>query len=357
LEKGGNGMHTYRIAVIPGDGIGKEVVPAAIEVLDKVARLDGSFKFEWTTFPWGCDYYLETGKMMPDNGIEQLKRFDQIFLGAVGMPDLVPDHISLWGLLIKIRREMKQSINVRPAKLLQGLSSPLRNPQNFDFVVVRENSEGEYSESGGRIHSGQDEVAIQNAVFTRKGTERAIRYAFEMAKTRRQHVTSATKSNGLTYSMPFWDEVFAEVGKEYGTIEQATNHIDALAAFLVMKPESFDVIVASNLFGDILTDIGGAIMGSIGIAPAANINIEREFPSMFEPVHGSAPDIAGRGIANPLGQIWTGKMMLDFLGYQEQGSKVLNAIEVTLAQGIKTGDLGGTATTREVTEAILEQLS
>ncbi len=350
-------MKIYRIAVIPGDGIGKEVVPAAIEVLDKIAQLDGSFKFEWTTFPWGCDYYLETGKMMPDNGIEILRGYDQIFLGAVGMPDLVPDHISLWGLLIKIRREMKQSINVRPAKLLQGLPSPLRNPNNFDFVVVRENSEGEYSESGGRMHSGQDEIAIQNAIFTRKGTERAMRYAFEMAKTRRQHVTSATKSNGLTYSMPFWDDVFAEVAKDYTTIGHTTNHIDALAAFLVMKPENFDVIVASNLFGDILTDLGGAIMGSIGIAPAANLNIERDYPSMFEPVHGSAPDIAGKGIANPLGQIWTGKMMLDFLGYQELGSKVLNAMEATLAQGIKTVDLGGTATMREVTDAILNQLS
>lgn len=247
-------------------------------------------------------------------------------------------------------------INVRPAKLLQGLPSPLRNPNGFDFVVVRENSEGEYAESGGRIHSGQEEVAIQNAIFTRKGTERAMRYAFEMAKSRRQHVTSATKSNGLTYSMPFWDEVFAEVGRDYVEIGQVSNHIDALAAFLVMKPENFDVIVASNLFGDILTDLGGAIMGSIGIAPAANLNIERKYPSMFEPVHGSAPDIAGKGIANPLGQIWTGKMMLDFLGYPELGLKVLDAIEATLAQGIKTGDLGGTATLQDVTDAVLHHL-
>lgn len=349
-------MKIYRIAVIPGDGIGKEVVPAAMEVLEKAAQIDGCFKFEWTTFPWGCDYYLETGKMMPDDGIEILKGYDQIFLGAVGMPELVPDHVSLWGLLIKIRREMKQAINVRPVKCLRGLQSPLRNPNGFDFVVVRENSEGEYSESGGRIHSGQDEIAIQNAIFTRKGTERAMRYAFEMAQTRRQHVTSATKSNGLTYSMPFWDEVFAEVGQEYGDIGQTTNHIDALAAFLVMKPEAFDVIVASNLFGDILTDLGGAIMGSIGISPAANLNIERDYPSMFEPVHGSAPDIAGKGIANPLGQIWTGKMMLDFLGYTDLGNKVLHAIEETLAQGVKTGDLGGTATLREVTEAVLQNL-
>lgn len=273
------------------------------------------------------------------------------------MPDLVPDHVSLWGLLIKIRRELQQAINVRPAKLLQELPSPLRQPNGFDFIVVRENSEGEYAESGGRIHSGQDEVAIQNAVFTRKGTERAMRYAFELAKTRRGHVTSATKSNGITYSMPFWDEVFAQVGKEYEEVGQASNHIDALAAFLVMKPENFDVIVASNLFGDILTDLGGAIMGSIGIAPAANLNIEGHYPSMFEPVHGSAPDIAGQGIANPIGQIWTGKMMLDFLGYQDVGTSILDAIEQTLAQGIKTPDLGGTATLQEVTDAIIDYLT
>ena len=349
-------MKTYRIAVIEGDGIGKEVVPAAIEVLDAVAKQDGGFQFEWTHFPWGCDYYLEHGEMMPKDGIEILKGYDQIFLGAVGMPDLVPDHISLWGLLIKIRRELKQAINVRPAKLLAGLESPLKNPQNFDITVVRENSEGEYSDSGGRMHQGADEIAIQNAVFTRKGTERAMRYAFELAKNSRGHVTSATKSNGLTYSMPFWDEVFEEVKKDYPDIHTAVNHIDALAAFFVMKPHQFDVIVASNLFGDILTDLGGAIMGSIGIAPAANLNIEREYPSMFEPVHGSAPDIAGKGIANPIGQIWTGKMMLDFLGHQEAGQKVLNAIEHTLARGVKTGDIGGSSTLEEVKNSILQHL-
>ncbi len=349
-------MKTYRIAVIEGDGIGKEVVPAAIEVLDAAAKLDGGFQFEWTYFPWGCDYYLEHGKMMPEDGIEILKGYDQIFLGAVGMPELVPDHISLWGLLIKIRRELKQAINVRPAKLLAGLDSPLKNPQNFDITVVRENSEGEYSDSGGRMHQGADEIAIQNAVFTRKGTERAMRYAFELAKSSRGHVTSATKSNGLTYSMPFWDEVFEEVKQDYPDMDTAVNHIDALAAFFVMKPHQFDVIVASNLFGDILTDLGGAIMGSIGIAPAANLNIEREYPSMFEPVHGSAPDIAGKGIANPIGQIWTGKMMLDFLGRQEIGNKVLHAIEQTLASGVKTGDIGGTSTLEEVKNSILQHL-
>ena len=349
-------MKTYRIAVIEGDGIGKEVVPAAIEVLDAVAKLDGGFRFEWTHFPWGCDYYLMHGEMMPKDGIEILKGYDQIFLGAVGMPELVPDHISLWGLLIKIRRELKQAINVRPAKLLAGLESPLKHPQNFDITVVRENSEGEYSDSGGRMHQGADEIAIQNAVFTRKGTERAMHYAFELAKDSRGHVTSATKSNGLTYSMPFWDEVFEEVKKDYPDIDTAVNHIDALAAFFVMKPHQFDVIVASNLFGDILTDLGGAIMGSIGIAPAANLNIEREYPSMFEPVHGSAPDIAGKGIANPIGQIWTGKMMLDFLGYQEAGARVLAAIEQTLANGVKTGDIGGSSTLEEVKNSILQHL-
>lgn len=350
-------MNTYKIAVIEGDGIGKEVVPAAIKVLNRVAQLDGRFQFEWTYFPWGCEYYLTHGEMMPQDGIETLKQFDQIFLGAVGMPQLVPDHISLWGLLIKIRREMKQAINVRPAKLLKGLQSPLKNPNNFNITVVRENSEGEYSESGGRIHHGQDEIAMQTSVFTRKATERAMRYAFELAKQSRGHVTSATKSNGLTYSMPFWDEVFAEVKQDYPDIDTAVNHIDALAAFFVMKPHSFDVVVASNLFGDILTDLGGAIMGSIGIAPAANLNIEREYPSMFEPVHGSAPDIAGKGIANPIGQIWTGKMMLDFLGYHEAGQKVMTAIEATLEKGIKTADIGGSATINEVVEEILQQLT
>lgn len=349
-------MQTYKIAVIPGDGIGVEVVPSAIKVLDKIAKKEGTFQFEWTYFPWGCDYYLQYGEMMPADGIETLKQYDQIFLGAVGMPDIVPDHVSLWGLLIKIRREMKQAINVRPAKLLRGLESPLKYPNNFDITVVRENSEGEYSESGGRIHTGQDEIAIQNAIFTRKATERAMRYAFKLAKHSRGHVTSATKSNGLTYSMPFWDEVFAEVKQDYPEIDTAVNHIDALAAFFVMKPQAFDVIVASNLFGDILTDLGGAIMGSIGIAPAANLNIEREYPSMFEPVHGSAPDIAGKGIANPIGQIWTGKMMLDFLGHPEAGEQVMAAIEATLEAGIKTGEIGGTATMDEVVEAVLARL-
>lgn len=349
-------MNKFQIAVIPGDGIGQEVVPAAIRVLDALAEIHGGLMFDWTSFPWNCEYYLKHGSMMPDDGLETLKGFDHIFLGAVGMPHLVPDHVSLWGLLIKIRRGLQQAINVRPAKLLRGLNSPLQNPQPFDLIVVRENSEGEYSEIGGRIHQGVDELAIQSAVFTRKGTERAMRYAFELATERRRHVTSATKSNGITYSMPFWDQVFREVSRDYPDITTVNNHIDALAAFFVMKPHVFDVIVASNLFGDILTDLGGAIMGSIGIAPAANLNVERQFPSMFEPVHGSAPDIAGQGIANPIGQIWTGKMMLDFMGYSELGTVVLDAIEETLVAGIKTPDLGGHSTTTEVTDAVIQRL-
>ncbi|WP_166240110.1 tartrate dehydrogenase [Paenibacillus turpanensis] len=346
----------FEIAVIPGDGIGKEVVPAALRVLDAAAEIHGGLSLRWTEFPWSCDYYLKHGEMMPADGLNTLSGFNQVFLGAVGMPHLVPDHISLWELLIKIRRGFRQTINVRPAKLLRGLESPLKNPSDFDLVVVRENSEGEYSEVGGRIHQGLDQIAIQSAVFTHKATERSMKYAFELAQQRRGHVTSATKSNGITHSMPFWDDVFKEVMARYPDVGTTVTHIDALAAFFVMKPQVFDVIVASNLFGDILTDLGGAIMGSIGIAPAANLNIERQYPSMFEPVHGSAPDIAGKGIANPVGQIWTGKMMLDFMGYTELGDLILTAIENSLEDGVKTPDLRGRATTKEVTDAVIEQL-
>ena len=349
-------MHTYRIAAIPGDGIGKEVVPAALEVLDAAAALHGGIAFRCDHFPWGCDYYLEHGKMMPDDGLRTLRDFDAIFLGAVGDPLRVPDHVSLWGLLIAIRREFEQAINLRPAKLFRGLSSPLRQPNDFDFVVVRENSEGEYSEIGGRIHKGADELAVQSAIFTRRGTEQAIRYAFELARRRRGRVTSATKSNGIVHSMPFWDQVFREVGAEHPDIAAGSAHIDALAAFLVTKPETFDVIVGSNLFGDILTDIGAAIMGGIGIAPAANLNVNGKYPSMFEPVHGSAPDIAGLGIANPIGQIWTAKLMLDHLGHQDLGAHLLQVVEDVTAAGVKTRDLGGTATTLEVSREIVRQL-
>ncbi|WP_226675808.1 tartrate dehydrogenase [Mesobacillus jeotgali] len=341
-------MNQLDISVIPGDGIGKEIVPETLQVLDTLADLHGGVKFRYQTHPWSCEYYLENGRMMSEDGIEQLKQTNAIYLGAVGNPQLVPDHISLWGLLIKIRRECEQVINIRPAKFIEGIKSPLAEPNNFDFIVVRENSEGEYSESGGRIHSGEDEIAIQNAIFTRKATERTIRYAFELAKARKGRVTSATKSNGIVHSMPFWDGVFNELSTEFPGIETESNHIDALCAFLVSKANHFDVIVASNLFGDILTDLGAAIMGSIGIAPAANINLTGQYPSMFEPVHGSAPDIVGKGIANPIGQLWTAKMMLDHLGLKDLGSILLSAIEESIAEGVKTRDIGGSSNTQDV---------
>lgn len=349
-------MKKISLGVIPGDGVGKEVMPEAIKVLDTIADVHGGLTFDYKHYPYSCEYYLETGKMMDDDGLEKLKNYDAVFLGAVGNPNLVPDHVSLWGLLIAIRREFQQVINIRPAKQLKGIQSPLVNPNNFDFVVVRENSEGEYSEVGGRIHSGYEEVAIQNAVFTRRGTERAMEYAFKLALGRNRHVTSATKSNGIVHSMPFWDEVFKEISKGYPEVKTVSNHIDALAAFMVTKPHAFDVIVASNLFGDILTDVGAAIMGSIGVAPAANININGKYPSMFEPVHGSAPDIYGKGIANPIGQIWTGKMMLDHFGETELGDQLLSIIEDVLEAGFKTADIGGSSTTIEVTEEIVKRL-
>lgn len=349
-------MKKHEIAVIAGDGIGKEVVPVSLDVLNTVAEVHGGLKFEFTEFPWSCDYYMEHGKMMPEDGLSILQGFEAIFLGAIGNPKLVPDHVSLWGLLIKIRRSFEQSINIRPAKYFRGLRSPLVHPNDFDLIVVRENSEGEYSEIGGRIHTGEDEMAIQSAIFTRKGVERAMRYAFELAKKRRGHVSSATKSNGIVHSMPFWDKVFNEVKQDYTDIHTAVYHIDALTAFFVTRPQIFDVIVASNLFGDILTDVGGAIMGSIGIAPAANINLNGKYPSMFEPVHGSAPDIYGQNIANPIGQIWTAKMMLDHFGEEELGKKLLDVVEDVTASGIKTSDIGGSAKTNEVSEEICRRL-
>jgi tartrate dehydrogenase/decarboxylase / D-malate dehydrogenase len=350
-------MKKWEISVIPGDGIGTEVMPEAIKVLDAIAEIHGGFRFHYKNYPWSCEYYLEHGVMMPEDGLKQLEQSDAVFLGAVGNPKLVPDHVSLWGLLVNIRRGFEQVINVRPAKQMKGIVSPLLHPHEFDFLVVRENSEGEYSEVGGRIHSGgEDEIVIQNAIFTRKGTSRAMEYAFELARTRKGHVTSATKSNGIIHSMPFWDEVFQDTARKYEDIQTQSVHIDALSAFFVSKPHTFDVIVASNLFGDILTDIGAAIMGSIGIAPAANINLNGKYPSMFEPVHGSAPDIVGKGIANPIGQIWTGKMMLDHLGEKELGTLLLDTIEEVLQDGIKTPDIGGAFSTKEVTDHIIRKL-
>ncbi|MBP1930138.1 tartrate dehydrogenase [Ammoniphilus resinae] len=345
-------MRKIQLAVVPGDGVGKEVVPAAIDVLHTVAEVHGGFQFEFTEFPWNSDYYVEHGKMMPDDGINILSAYEGVFLGSIGNAKLVPDRVSTWDFIIKIRREFEQSINLRPAKYFKGLKSPLVNPRDFDLVVVRENSEGEYSQVGGRIYKGEDELAIQNAIFSRKGSERAMRFAFELARKRRNHVTSATKSNGIFHSMPFWDEVFDEVKKDYQDVDTAAYHIDALTAYFVTRPETLDVVVASNLFGDILSDLGGAILGSIGIAPAANINLNGKYPSMFEPVHGSAPDIYGKGIANPIGQIWTAKMMLDQFGFEDAGSLLLDSIGDVIESGFVTPDLGGKASTTEVAEEI-----
>jgi tartrate dehydrogenase/decarboxylase/D-malate dehydrogenase len=348
-----------RVACIPGDGIGPEVVREACRVLQAVAQVDGGIEFEVVDYPWGCNYYLEHGTMMPEDGLETLADFDTILLGAVGWPG-VPDHVSLWGLLIPIRRHFHQYVNVRPVKLLRGMRSPLRErePGDIDFVVVRENSEGEYSDMGGRIHSGTEhEVAVQVNYFSRMAVSRAVRFAFELAGAEgRSEVVGATKSNGIIHSMPFWDDVFKEVAEEYPSVKNRLLLVDALAALFVTQPDSLDVVVASNLFGDILTDIGGAIMGSIGVAPAANLNPERDHPSMFEPVHGSAPDIAGKGIANPIGQVWTVKMLLDSLDLSGVSNLVLESVEDVLATGVKTPDLGGGATTREVGDAIVDRI-
>jgi tartrate dehydrogenase/decarboxylase / D-malate dehydrogenase len=345
----------HRIAVIPGDGIGKEVVPAAQRVLERASARFG-FALEWHELDWSCERYARVGRMMPEDGLDQLRTFDAIFLGAVGFPG-VADHVSLWGLLLPIRRGFEQYVNLRPVRLLPGVISPLRDrePGSIDFCVVRENTEGEYSDVGGIANVGtSDEAATQTAVFTRRGCDRVMRYAFELARRRRSHVTSATKSNGILHSMPYWDSRFEAIAAEYPDVAADKYHIDILCAHFVRHPDWFDVLVASNLFGDILSDLGPAIVGSIGIAPSANLNPEREYPSMFEPVHGSAPDIAGRGIANPIGQISSGAMMLEHLGEHEAAAAVDRAVEALLADqsAPRTADLGGTATTEAVTRAI-----
>ncbi|TMA26477.1 MAG: tartrate dehydrogenase [Deltaproteobacteria bacterium] len=351
-------MRTYRIAVIPGDGIGAEVVPEGVRVLESAGRRFG-VAFEWESFDWSCTRYLETGRMMPEDGLEKIRKHDAIYLGAVGWPG-VPDHVSLWGLLIPIRRQFDQYINLRPIRLLPGVSTPLagRTPREIDFVIVRENTEGEYSEVGGRLFRGSErEAAIQEAIFTRQGVDRAMRYSFELARKRKRHLSSATKSNGIVHTMPFWDERFAEVRKEYPEIKTDQFHIDIFAAHLVQHPDWFDVVVASNLFGDILSDLGAAVAGSIGLAPAANLNPEKKHPSMFEPVHGSAPDIAGKGVANPIAQIWTGAMMLEHLGQAEAARAVVAAIEQVLQQRTAlTRDLGGKGSTQECGKAIASAL-
>ncbi|HEV7372103.1 tartrate dehydrogenase [Arenibaculum sp.] len=353
-------MPDYRIAVIPGDGIGAEVVPEGIRVLEAAGRRFG-IGFAWEHFDWSCAYYQRHGRMMPQDGLDQIRGHDAIFLGAIGFPG-VPDHVSLWELLIPIRREFQQYVNLRPVRLLRGVTSPLagRTAADIDFYVVRENNEGEYSEVGGRLYRGTEhEMAVQEAVFTRRGVDRILRYAFELARERpRKHVTSATKSNGIVHTMPFWDERFSAMAQQYPDVRSDQYHIDILTAHFVQHPDWFDVVVASNLFGDILSDLGPAVAGSIGIAPSANINPERQFPSMFEPVHGSAPDIAGKGIANPIGQIWSGAMMLQHLGHPDAADAVLAAIEAVLEDpAARTRDMGGSASTVECGRAIADAVA
>ncbi len=348
----------HAIALIPGDGIGREVTPAATAVLDAAGRRFG-FSLAYEEHPWGCDHFAETGAMMPADGLDRLRPADAILLGAVGRPD-VPDHVSLWGLLIPIRRAFRQYVNLRPVRLLPGVTSPLRDVQaaDLDLVVVRENNEGEYSEIGGRLYAGtDDELAVQQSTFTRRGVERVIGFACDLAASRAGRLTSATKSNGIIHTMPFWDQVFAEQVAAHPGLDTDQLHIDALAAMVVLRPGRFDVIVASNLFGDILSDLVAAVAGSIGVAPSGNLNPERELPSMFEPVHGSAPDIAGQGIANPVGAMWSGAMLLDHLGEREGAAAVMAAVEAVMGGGVLTRDLGGTATTEEFTRAACDAVA
>ena len=355
----------HRIAVIPGDGIGTEVMPEGIRVLEAAAR-KFDFELDWVWFDFSsCDYYARHGQMLPADWLDILTPFDAIYFGAVGWPETVPDHISLWGSLLLFRRAFDQYVNLRPVRLLSGIKSPLadREPGEIDFLVVRENTEGEYTNVGGRLFEGTDrEVVIQETVMTRTGVDRILKFAFELAATRpARHVTSATKSNGLFISMPYWDERVAAMAAHYPDIKVDKYHIDILTANFVLHPDWFDVVVASNLFGDILSDLGPACTGTIGVAPSANINPERIFPSLFEPVHGSAPDIAGKGIANPIGQIWCGAMMLEHLGHVDAGAAVLSAIEQVLAAGPSaaplTRDIGGTATTVDLGTAVAAMLN
>ncbi len=353
-------MAAHRIAVIPGDGIGKEVVPEGLRVLDAAARRFGiDLRCDHFDFA-SCDWYAKHGEMMPVNWKELIGGHDAIFYGAVGWPATVPDHVSLWGSLLLMRREFDQYINLRPVRLMPGVPSPLAGRQagDIDFYVVRENTEGEYSSVGGRMFAGTDrEIVLQESVFTRTGVDRVLRYAFELARRRpARHLTSATKSNGIFISMPYWDERVEAMRGQYPDVKLDKFHIDILTAHFVRNPHWFDVVVASNLFGDILSDLGPACTGTIGIAPSANINPERKFPSLFEPVHGSAPDIAGKGIANPIGQIWCGAMMLEHLGYPQAHDAIVAAIEKVTAGGPRTPDMGGSASTSDVGRAVAEAL-
>ena len=354
-------MAKHRIAVIPGDGFGVEVIPEGVRVLDAAARIFG-IELAYDSFDFSsCAYFERHGQMMPADWKDRIGGHDAIFFGAVGWPAKVPDHISLWGSLLLFRREFDQYVNLRPARLMPGIASPLagRQPGDIDFYIVRENTEGEYSSIGGKMFAGTErEIVMQEAIFSRVGVDRVLRYAFDLARRRpRKHLTSATKSNGIFISMPYWDERVAEMAKSYPDVTVDKFHIDILTAHFVRHPDWFDVVVASNLFGDILSDLGPACTGTIGIAPSANINPERKFPSLFEPVHGSAPDIAGKGIANPIGQIWSGAMMLDHLGYPAAHDAIVKAIETVTANGPRTPDMGGIATTAAVGKAVAEAVS
>ena len=352
-------MRTFKVAVIAGDGIGPEVLAEGIKVLDKVAELDGSFKIEYTHFPWGCEYYLEHGKMMDDDGMDKLNEYDAIYLGAVGFPG-VPDHISLWDLLLRIRKGFDQYINIRPVKLLKGAPCPLKDVarEDIDMLFIRENSEGEYAGAGDWLFKGKEnEVVLQTGVFSRKGVERVIRYAYEVAKKEGKTLSSISKANALNYSMVFWDEVFTEIGKEYPEVKTYSYLVDAAAMFMIKDPKRFEVVVTSNLFGDILTDLGAAIAGGMGLAAGANVNPERLYPSMFEPIHGSAPDIAGKQISNPLASVWSVSQMLDYFGYEDWGKKILDVVEDIMVEGVSvTPDMGGKAKTSEVGDAVVKAL-
>ena len=353
------GTPKYKIAVIGGDGIGPEVIAEGVKVLNKVAQLDGSFAFEFTQFPWGCEYYLETGRMMAEDGMEQLKKFDAIFLGAVGAPG-VPDHISLWDLLLTIRKGFDQYVNLRPVKLLKGAPCPLKDAtcEDIDMLFIRENSEGEYAGSGSWLYKGKpNEVVIQDGVFSRHGCERIIRYAFETARAQKRSLTSISKGNALNYSMVFWDQIFAEVAKEYPDVTTHSYLVDAASMFMVKDPKRFEVVVTSNLFGDILTDLGAAISGGMGLAAGANLNPERKYPSMFEPIHGSAPDIAGQQKSNPLATVWSAAQMLEFFGQQKWADRLIAIIEQILTEkNVLTPDMGGTAKTRQVGDEVVRKL-
>lgn len=352
-------MNTHKIAVIAGDGIGPEVISEGIKVLNEAAKLDGGFNFEFTHFPWGCEYYRETGRMMAEDGIETLSKFDAIFLGAVGAPG-VPDHISLWDLLLVIRKSFDQYINLRPVKLLNGAPCPLKDVkvEDVNMTFVRENTEGEYAGSGSWLFKGKEnEVVIQDGVFSRKGCERVIRYAYELAKAEGKTLTSISKANALNYSMVFWDQIFEEVGREYPEVKTYSYLVDAASMFMVKDPKRFEIVVTSNLFGDILTDLGAAIAGGMGLAAGANLNPERKFPSMFEPIHGSAPDIAGMKKSNPLATVWSASQMLDFFGHEDWGKILIDCIEAVLTEKkVLTPDLGGTANTTEVADEIIKKM-